>query len=495
MKGVIIEMDIYSAIRTRYLDGESIRSIAKGLKISRPTVKKYCEGSTHPEVRKAYQRDSNVITDDIESFILGCFNQDEYENLKKQKHTAKKIYDRLVYEKNFNGSYSSVRTAVRNLKADRTVPSQSSVPLSYAPGEAVQIDWGEATAYIDGVKTKVHTFCGRLCYSCDIFVQAYKAANEESFLEAQQLMFDFFGGTPRRLIFDNAKVAVKEGFGIYAKPQAKYLSFSSHYAFSLDFCNPASGNEKSLVENLVGYSRRNFLVPVPRVSDIEELNRKLWNDCIRYRENHKVERRQHPVIVMYQEESKFLNTIPKYRFDTSKTAIAKVDDFSTVRYEKNNYSVPTRYLRKDVTVKGYANSICVLHDGSVIATYSRQYGAGNTQYRLEHYIDLLERKPRSVSNARPVKETLTKELLDWGNQLPGGNKEMVKLLRLCVDYGEERILSIKRLIPSQIVPTVDMVRTYLNEPVNSSVIYLRNEIDITKTDLKKYDEKYGVANQ
>ena len=492
---MIIEMDIYSAIRTRYLDGESIRSIAKGLKISRPTVKKYCEGSTHPEVRKAYQRDSNVITDDIESFILGCFNQDEYENLKKQKHTAKKIYDRLVYEKNFNGSYSSVRTAVRNLKADRTVPSQSSVPLSYAPGEAVQIDWGEATAYIDGVKTKVHTFCGRLCYSCDIFVQAYKAANEESFLEAQQLMFDFFGGTPRRLIFDNAKVAVKEGFGIYAKPQAKYLSFSSHYAFSLDFCNPASGNEKSLVENLVGYSRRNFLVPVPRVSDIEELNRKLWNDCIRYRENHKVERRQHPVIVMYQEESKFLNTIPKYRFDTSKTAIAKVDDFSTVRYEKNNYSVPTRYLRKDVTVKGYANSICVLHDGSVIATYSRQYGAGNTQYRLEHYIDLLERKPRSVSNARPVKETLTKELLDWGNQLPGGNKEMVKLLRLCVDYGEERILSIKRLIPSQIVPTVDMVRTYLNEPVNSSVIYLRNEIDITKTDLKKYDEKYGVANQ
>jgi hypothetical protein len=228
---------------------------------------------------------------------------------------------------------------------------------------------------------------------------------------------------------------------------------------------------------------------------MEELNRKLWNDCISYREKHKVEHRQNPVNVMYQEEVKFLNAIPKYRFDTSKTAIAKVDDFSTVRYEKNNYSVPTKYLRKDVTIKGYANSICILHEGSVIATYSRQYGCGNTQYRLEHYIDLLERKPRSIHNARPVKETLTKELLDWGNQLPGGNKEMVKLLRLCVDYGEERILTIKRLIPSQIVPTVDMVRTYLNEPVKSTVIYLKNEIGITKTDLKKYDEKYGVANQ
>ncbi|HML34182.1 IS21 family transposase [Sporomusa sphaeroides] len=492
---MIIEMDIYSAIRTRYLDGESIRSIAKNLNISRQTVKKYCEGGTHPEVRKNYHRESDVITDKIKAFILGCFKEYDEEHLKKQNHTAKKIYDRLVAERKFIGSYSTIRTAVRTLKAERTVPPQSSVPLSYAPGEAAQIDWGEATAYIDGQKTKLYTFCGRLCYSCDMFVQVYKAANEETFLEAQQIMFDFFGGTPRRVIFDNAKVAVKEGFGIHAKPQDKYLSFSAHYAISLDFCNPASGNEKSLVENLVGYSRRNFLVPVPRVNDIAALNRKLWNDCISYREKHKVAHRAHSVKLMYKEETRFLNTIPRYRFDTSKTAMVKVDDFSTVRYEKNNYSVPTKYLRKDVTVKGYANNICILHEGAVVATYSRQYGSGNTQYRLEHYIDLLERKPRSVSNARPVKETLTKELLDWGNQLPGGNKEMVKLLRLCVDYGEERILTIKRLIPGYVVPTVDMVRTYLNEPVKSSVIYLKNEIGITKTDLKKYDEKYGVANQ
>ena len=492
---MIIEVDIYSAIRTRFSDGESMRSIAKSLGISRQTVKKYCEGSTHPEVRKAYQREACVLTNDVNAFILSCFKEDEDEKLKKQKHTAKRIYDRLVEEKAFTGSYSSIRIAVRSLKAERTVPPQSSVPLSYTPGEAVQIDWGEATIYLDGQKTKVHTFCGRLCYSCDIFVQVYKAANEETFLEAQQLMFDFFGGIPRRLIFDNAKVAVKEGFGIYAKPQDKYLSFSAHYAFSLDFCNPASGNEKSLVENLVGYSRRNFLVPVPRVNDIEELNRKLWNACITYRENHKVEHRSIPVKAMYQEEVKFLSAIPRFRFDTSKTAIAKVDDFSTVRYEKNNYSVPTKYLRKDVTVKGYANSICILHEGTVIATYSRQYGSGNTKYRLEHYIDLLERKPRSVHNARPVKETLTKELLDWGDQLPGGNKEMVKLLRLCVDYGEDRILAIKHLVPGHVIPTVDMVRTYLNEPVDSSIIYLKNEISITKTDLRKYDAKYGVANQ
>lgn len=490
---MIIGMDMYSEIRTRYANGESMRSIARRLGIVRQTVKKYCEGATHPEFRKEYQRDANVITNQVKQFILSCFKEDEDENLQKQKHTAKRIFERLVKELGFQGSYSTVRKAVRVLKAERTVPPQSCVPLSYAPGEAVQIDWGEATIYLDGQKTKVYIFCGRLCYSCDIFVQAYRAANSETFLEAQQLMFDFFGGVPKRVLFDNAKVAVKEGFGLYAKPQDKYLAFSAHYAFATDFCNPARGNEKGLVENLVGYSRRNFFVPVPRVADIEELNNRLRNECLSYRQNHHVENRQHPVMYLYQEECKLLTPIPGYRYDTSKTVIAKVDDFSTVRFEKNNYSVPTRYLRKEVTVKGYANSISILNAGQVIATYPRIYGSGKTQYQLEHYIDLLERKPRSVFQAKPVKENVTQELLEWGRRLPGGNKEMVKLLRLCVDYGEEYILAIKHSLPGGIVPTVDMIRSYLHESLPAHDIHLEKEIAVTPTDLTKYDKRFGVA--
>ncbi len=493
MKGVIIELDMYSAIRLRYSEGESVRSIAQSLGISRPTVTKYCEGNTHPEARKSYERQPAVITSDVEAFILSCFETDEAENIKKQRHTAKRIYDRLVYERNFKGSYSTIRGAVRKLKSELAVPSQSDVPLAYDPGEAIQIDWGEGTIYLDGQKTKIHVFCARLCYSCDIFVQAYRSSNQETFLEAQQRMFDFFGGVTSRIIFDNAKVAVKDGFGLYAKPQQKYLSFSAHYAFSLDFCNPAKGNEKGLVENLVGYGRRNFLVPIPRVSSMEQLNEHLWQSCLDYRSNHKVAGRSHPVAALYEQESKCLHSIPRYRFDTSKTVMAKVDDFSTVRYERNNYSVPTRYLRKEMTVKGYANEICILYEGAPIATYPRAYGSGNTQYRLEHYIDLLERKSRAVFNAKPVRENVTRELLDWGRILPGGNKEMVKLLRLCLDYGEDRILSIKRSIPAHIIPTVDIIRTYLNEPAETSVIYLNQEIDVLESDLTKYDRKFGVV--
>jgi hypothetical protein len=367
------------------------------------------------------------------------------------------------------------------------------VPLSYAPGEAAQIDWGEVTVYEKGKKTKMHLFCGRLCNSCDIFVQAFRSANEESFLEAQQKMFDFFNGIPQRLIFDNAKVAVKEGFGIYAKPQARYLSFSSHYAFTPDFCNPGQGHEKGLVENLVGYARRNFFVPVPRFSSLEEFNHSLLESCLNYRSTHKVEGRSHAVAVLYEQEQQCLRPIPPYRYDTSKTAVLKPDDFSTVRFEKNFYSVPTKYIGRNLTVKGYGNEVTILFEGMELITFPRAYGSNNTQYRLEHYIDLLEIKPRSVFNARPVKETVAQELLDWGALLPGGNREMVKLLRLCVDYGEEKILSIKHKIPPHIVPTVDMVRSYLCEPLEAQVIYLNQDISILQTDLTKYDHKCGVA--
>jgi hypothetical protein len=106
----------------------------------------------------------------------------------------------------------------------------------------------------------------------------------------------------------------------------------------------------------------------------------------------------------------------------------------------------------------------------------------------------LERKPRAVSNARPVKETVKKELLEWGKRLPGGNREMVKLLRLCVDYGEDKILKIKSQIPTHIVPTVDMIRSYLNEPIEPTVIYISpNEISIEPVDLKLYDQQFGVV--
>ena len=116
---------------------------------------------------------------------FSCFREGEQEGLAKQRHTAKRIYDRLVAEKGFAGGESTIRKAVNDLRKEHSVHSQADISLEYDPGDAIQIDWDECTVYLNGIKQKLYSFCGRLCYSCDIFVQLFYTQNLESFLEAQ----------------------------------------------------------------------------------------------------------------------------------------------------------------------------------------------------------------------------------------------------------------------------------------------------------------------
>lgn len=247
-----------------------------------------------------------------------------------------------------------------------------------------------------------------------MFVMAFMHQNEESFLESQQKAFEYFGGVPHKVIFDNAKVAVKEGFGKYAIIQNTYRAFSVHYTFDALFCNVTNGNEKGLVENLVGFSRRNLLVPVPHLANLSELNLYLLNGCNKYKE-YEILGREGTVGLRLRQESSYFYTLPKYCFDTSKTVIAKVNEYSTVRFDKNNYSVLADLIGKDTTVKAYGNHINILYHNKTVATYVRLYGSGNaTSYTLEHYMPLLDRQPRSVFHAKPVRQVIQKDLLEWG---------------------------------------------------------------------------------
>jgi transposase len=207
--------------------------------------------------------------------------QDKQEGVKKQQHTAKRIYDRLVEKKGFMGGESTVRQYVQQLRQN---VNNAYIPLSFEPGEAVQVDWRAAKVYIKGVKQTVHLFCMRLCFSCDIFVMAFTRENEESFLEGHRAGFEYFGGVARKEIFDHSRLAVKEGWGTHVvKEQQRFMALKAHYAFATEYCNLAEGHEKGLVEGLVGYIRRNVLVPLVRVDSIEELNQIILDRCIKYR--------------------------------------------------------------------------------------------------------------------------------------------------------------------------------------------------------------------
>lgn len=219
----------------------------------------------------------------------------------------------------------------------------------------------------------------RECYSGDIFVAAFYRQNEESFLEGIVKGLEYFGGTPQKIIFDNARVAVKEGFGHHAKATDKYLALSAHYSFRPVFCNPAQGHEKGLVEGLVGLVRRNAFVPMPNISTIEELNAKLLEHCSMYR-SHKISGKNMTV------GKEHWIPLPLYRFDPSNTIQIKADDFSLVRFDHDKYSVSYQYSSKMITVKGSGNKVEILFCGKTIAEYDRDYRYDRTHYCLEHYI-------------------------------------------------------------------------------------------------------------
>ena len=477
-------MEIYKEIRKyKEHEGLSQRTVSKRLGISRNTVKKYWTGEKVPWKRKEGSgRNSTIITDEVKEFIKSCFKEDEETGIKKQHHTAKRIYDRLTDEKDFTGSESSVRRIVAQLK-DK--PKKAFIPLEYAPAEAMQVDWGEATIYICGQKTKINIWCMRECYSGDIYCEAFYRQNSESFLEGMQSGFEHFGGVPKRIIFDNAKIAVKEGFGYHAKATDKYLAMSAHYAFEPVFCNIGEGHEKGLVEGLVGYIRRNTMVPVPKVSSIGELNGLLKQKCLKYRLHH-IKGKPMNVGEMSKESEKRYTPLPPYRYDTSNTIMAKVNDFSLIRFDHNKYSIPYIYTNKTLSIKGYGNRIEIYYQGKKIVEYDRIYKRNQIKYTLEHYFPLIEQRPRSVYNAAPVLNTVPKELLNFAVKL-NNPKDVVKLLKLYLEYGDKIIKAVR-------------VSGNLNELEGRLIeikypLFIQDEIKVNKNGLNHYDNliKGGAA--
>lgn len=244
------------------------------------------------------------------------------------------------------------------------------------------MDWGEATVLPDGKKTTVNLFCARLCYGCAPIAFAYRRQDEEYILDALVRVFAYYGGVPRGVIFDNGKVAVKDGFGTWAQKQEGYARLSAHYGFEAVFCNPASGREKGLVEGLVGLIRRSVCVPLPKVKSMEEPNEKLLAKCRQYG-GHRIRGKDTRVSETMEEESRALLPLPGYRFVPSVKVHAHVNRYCTVRFDTNNYSVPADYCAREVTVKATPETVEILLAGTVIARHPRCYGRQQNVYRMD----------------------------------------------------------------------------------------------------------------
>jgi len=478
-------VDQYKDIRNLYaVEGLSIRAIAKKLGISRNTVKRYCLGEVLPwKKRPKVERQKKIITEEVREFVKQCFEQDKTAP-KKQRHTAKRIYERLRDEKGFQGAESTVRYLVSQL---RPRDPEVYIPLAFSPGEAAQVDWGTATVIIAGEKITAHLFCMRLCHSCAPFVMAFPVEREETFLEAHQMAFMYFGGVARTLVYDNLKTAVKEGWGKHAREQDKLIAFRAHYAYKTWYCTRAEAHEKGLVEGLVGYIRRNVLVPIPEAEDWNELNELLLERCRRYTAEHQIKGRELPVRDAFAIDQVALIPLPVKPYDTALTREPRVDYYATVSFDKNKYSVPVANAGKVVTAKGSAFSVEIYYRGELLARHERCYDQHKTRYKLEHYLPLLEKRPRAVRNARPVRDAnLPEEFGNFSLLLEDPDRSMVKLLRLTVDYGPDKVLVAvrKALVLRQF--SVDVVAYYTTAGATTQMPPIKGP-DVQPVDLTCYD--------
>lgn len=262
--------------------------------------------------------------------------------------------ERLRDEHGFEGGESTVRRYV-GTKKKRHV--EHYVPLCFEPGADAQVDFGEAAVVMDGIETQVQFFCMRLCYSHRPFVMALPFQKQEAFLEAHVRAFDFFGGVPGRITYDNVTAATTRAIrGDKRREIDSFVAFRSHYLFASHFCTPGEAHEKGQVENLVGYVRRNWLVPLPVVKDYKELNAYLLAKC-RQEDKHVVYGMKQSVGEMSEQEKQALLSLPSRHYDCFRLHPVHSNKMGIIRFEGNDYSVPTEHSSKDLFLKAYLDRV------------------------------------------------------------------------------------------------------------------------------------------
>ena len=275
------------------------------------------------------------------------------------------------------------------------------VPLVHPPG-AAQVDFGEALVVIAGVEQKAHYLAMDLPHSDDCIVIAFPAETTEAFLEGHARAFEYFGAVPTRILYDNTKIAVARILGGEERTKTKaFLELQSHYLFADKFGRPAKGNDKGKVEGLVGYARRNFMVPIPHLNSWDAFNAHLAEQC-RMRRERRLRGQTETIGERFERDRAAMLPLPASLYEACEKVSTRVTSLSLVRYRGNDYSVPTPYGHREVLVKGYVHEVVIASCSKVVARHTRSYEREVVVYDPLHYLERLEQKTRALDQAAPL---------------------------------------------------------------------------------------------
>jgi len=459
--------------KKHYIEGWSIRKISRNFEVSRQTIRKALKDSNIPQYNLSKERISPVL-EPYKEVIREWLRQDQSAP-PKQTHTARRIYHRLVDEYGFTGGESTVRTFVRKEKNGHM---EMFIPLSADWGEQAQVDWGRAKVYIGGKLTEVSLFCFRLKASLVPFVWASPTEKLEAFLEGHKRAFEWLGGVPTSLVYDNPKTAVTKILkGPHRQEHTIFSSLRAHYLFDSDFCNPASGNEKGTVENLVKFVRRSAMVPVPHLSSIDELNEQLLKWCEKVRNVRMKE---------WQQELQELRALPSVPFQCSRTHMVSTSRLLLFQFDRNYYSVPVMYGNRNLRVEAFVDRIEVYDSSKRVAVHERSYSRGEKVMELVHYLPIIKTKPRAAKNAlvvRKLPDVYQKLRILLCHNNPEGYREFVKILLLNLEFKFEDVLSAIEEGLKQHSTTQESIRQILISQVSSQTMSIKDQLESPLVDL------------
>ncbi len=442
-------MELFEEIRREYEFGVgTIKGVARKLNVHRRMVREAIANAVPATRKKVEQRRSKLTA--YAPMIDGILEQDRRAP-RKQRHTAHRIWARLRAEiPGFDVCERSVRQYVQKRKHEFGLTRRETyIPQTYDWGGEAQVDWYEAWAELGGEQVKLQVFAMRSMASGGAFHRAYFRGSQQAFLEAHELAFEYFGGVFRRVRYDNLSAAVKKVLrGSRREETTRFIAFRSHWRFASEFCTPAEAHEKGGVEGEAGYFRRNHWVPVPSARDLEELNEKLLDAC-REDENRQIAGKPMRVGAALLAEREHLLAIAESRFDLAEVSFPVVDSLGCVRVRTNAYSVPLQ-AGTEVQAKVYSTYVEVWHDGWCVARHERCYSRQQQILDLEHYLDVLEKKPGALAGSKPLEQwrqagrwpesfdKLWTELVKRHGKQPG-TRHMIEVLKLGKQHGYSRL--------------------------------------------------------
>ena len=446
-------MDDYLKVRYAVqIEGFSKRAAARRFGIDPRTVAKMMTFS----VPQGYVRSKPPVRPKLDPYVavIDKIVADDKSRPKKQQHTSKRIFERLRDEHGFTGGVTIVKDYVAGVQQRAR---EMFVPLAHPPGHG-QADFGEALAVIGGVEQKIHYFAFDLPHSDANFVVAYPAETTEAFCDGHVQAFAYFAnlsetgtaGVPQSILYDNTKIAVAKILGDGKRTRTRvFTELQSHYLFLDRFGRPAKGNDKGKVEGLVGYARRNFMVPVPVFDSFAALNAHLAECCAKRMAE---VLRGHTETIgerLVRDLVAFQQPLPP-PYDACEKVGTRVSSLSLVRYRSNDYSVPTRFGHCEVLVRGYVHEVVIACGTEIIARHPRSYEREDFVFDPLHYLALIEHKINALDQAAPLADwVLPEEFATLRRVLEGrmgkpGKREFVQVLRLMETFSIEDVAAAVR---------------------------------------------------